>query len=276
MSTPTRVAILGHTADLGGAELALLRLLDAVRDPLIQVHVVLFSDGPLVGLLRDSGHAVEVLPLDLRVARQSRHEAGRSLISLARTVLVLAPFLIRLTRRLRTLDVDVIQTNTLKAHLIGVPVALLARRPLVWWMHDRIETDYLPATTVRIVRWLARRFPRAVVANSRATAATLPGARQVVVAYPGLAPDEIARPRSAPLSGEPPVVGIVGRISDTKGHTIDVGQIPGLDTAGGATRAWKIQGSLDGFVDVTIRDARGKVVLRGTLQAQTAVTSPSP
>jgi hypothetical protein len=65
-------------------------------------------------------------------------------------------------------------------------------------------------------------------------------------------------------------------ISDTKGHTIDVGSIPGLDTAGGATRAWKVQGSLDGFFDVTIRDAHGKVVLRGTLQVQTAVSSPSP
>jgi hypothetical protein len=65
-------------------------------------------------------------------------------------------------------------------------------------------------------------------------------------------------------------------ISDTKGHTIDVGEIPALDAAGGATRAWKVQGSLDGFVDVTIRDAHGKVVLRGTLQAQTAVTSPAP
>jgi len=65
-------------------------------------------------------------------------------------------------------------------------------------------------------------------------------------------------------------------ISDTKGHTIDVGKIPVLDTAGGSTRAWKVQGSLDGFVDVTVRDAHGKVILRGTLQAQAAVASPSP
>jgi hypothetical protein len=65
-------------------------------------------------------------------------------------------------------------------------------------------------------------------------------------------------------------------ISDTKGHTIDVGKIPGLDTAGGATKAWKVQGTLDGFVDVIVRDADGRIVLRGTLQAQTAVASPSP
>jgi predicted anti-sigma-YlaC factor YlaD len=65
-------------------------------------------------------------------------------------------------------------------------------------------------------------------------------------------------------------------ISDTKGHTIDIGRFRALDTAGGATLAREIPSSLSGFVDITIRDARGHTVLRGTLQAQTAVASPSP
>jgi len=65
-------------------------------------------------------------------------------------------------------------------------------------------------------------------------------------------------------------------ISDTKGHAIGVGAIRALDTAGGATMAREIPSSLSGFVDITVRDARGHIVLRGTLQAQTAVASPSP
>ena len=65
-------------------------------------------------------------------------------------------------------------------------------------------------------------------------------------------------------------------ISDTKGRTIDVGTIRALDNAGGATMARELPSSLSGFIDVTIRDAHGKVVLRGTLQAQTAVASPPP
>lgn len=215
---PIRVAILGHTAELGGAELALLRLLDAVTDPAFEIRVILFADGPLVGRLRESGHRVEVLPLDRRVSQLTRQEATRSGLSMVRTTMLLVPFLLRLAHRLRRLDIDLIQTNTLKAHLIGVPAALLARRPLVWWVHDRIETDYLPRPTVRAVRWVARRFPRVVVANSRATGATLPGVSELVVAYPGLAPDDVARPRSAHSPEDPPVVGIVGRISDTKGQ----------------------------------------------------------
>ena len=65
-------------------------------------------------------------------------------------------------------------------------------------------------------------------------------------------------------------------ISDTKGHTVSIGQIHALDTAGGATIAREIPTSLNGFVDVTVRDTRGRMVLRGTLEAQTAVASPSP
>jgi len=79
------------------------------------------------------------------------------------------------------------------------------------------------------------------------------------------------------------VNGLAGRalplnvsISDTKGHTISVGAIHTLDDGGGATMARELQSSLNGFVDVTVRDGHGKVVLRGTLQAQTAVASPSP
>ena len=43
---PVRVAVLDHTAELGGAELALTRLLDALDPALVDPVVVLFSSGP--------------------------------------------------------------------------------------------------------------------------------------------------------------------------------------------------------------------------------------
>jgi predicted anti-sigma-YlaC factor YlaD len=65
-------------------------------------------------------------------------------------------------------------------------------------------------------------------------------------------------------------------ITDTKGHVFEVGTIKRLDTAGGAQLASIVGGSLKGFVDVVVRDAKGHVALRGTLSAQTAVASPTP
>ncbi|EWT02788.1 glycosyl transferase family 1 [Intrasporangium oryzae NRRL B-24470] len=211
---PVRVAVLDHTAELGGAELALIRLLDHVDRRRFEVVVVLFSDGPLAGRLRDAGHAVEVLPLGRDVTGVDRHTAGglQGIVSAARSL----PFVARLARRLRALDVDLVHTTSLKADLLGVPAAGLARRPLVWHVHDRIAPDYLPAPLVGLVRRAARRLPRHVIANSAATAATLPGVRRLSVAHPGLTPEQVApAPRQAQPEG-PPVVGIVGRISPTK------------------------------------------------------------
>lgn len=213
---PLRVVVLDHTAELGGAELALVRLLDALagRDDLV-VHVVLLADGPLVARLEGAGHSVEVLPLRADIATTTRHEAGRSALGIVRRVAAAAPFVVRLTRRLRALHPDVIHTTSLKANLLAVPVARALRKPLVWQVHDRISPDYLPQRLVDLLRRLARTVPRAVLANSHATAHTLPGAGAVVV-HPGLTADEVRdeqRPRP-PV----PVIGMLGRIAETKGQ----------------------------------------------------------
>ena len=52
-------------------------------------------------------------------------------------------------------------------------------------------------------------------------------------------------------------------ITNAKGRALELGSIRRLDSAGGATFARIVPGGLDGFVDVVIRDARGRVVLRG-------------
>ncbi|WP_277452452.1 glycosyltransferase [Janibacter sp. DB-40] len=216
MRGPVRVAILDHTAQLGGVELALVRFMDALatRDD-VDARVVLFAHGPLVQRLRGRGHAVEVLPLDEGVGGTTRHEAALPRTA-ARNAAAAAPFVLRLARRLRELDVDVVHSTTLKAHLLGVPAARLARRPLVWHVRDRIAPDYLPPRVVRLVRGVSTWGPERVITNSRATADTLPGARGLVVAHPGLSPEQIApAPRPLPRT---PVVGMVGRISPTKGQ----------------------------------------------------------
>jgi hypothetical protein len=108
-------------------------------------------------------------------------------------------------------------TTSMKSLVIGSLAARLARKPVVWWVHDRVSPDYLPTAVVRVLRSAARRIPHTVVVNSQATAATLPGARRIVVAYPGFAADQAAAtPRPRPAGD--PVVGLVGRISPTKGQ----------------------------------------------------------
>lgn len=214
-----RVVVLDHTAQLGGAELALLRTCAALDPARVEVTAVLFADGPLAGRLREAGVAVRVLALDPRVATTDRAAAGRSALGAARSVAATLPFVLRLARLLRSLRPDVVHSTSLKADLIGLPAAALARRPLVWHVHDRIAEDYLPAPVARVLRVLARRGPRHVVVNSQATARTLlPLPRGWTLAYPGVAPEQVAAdPAARPVPAEP-VIGLVGRVSPTKGQ----------------------------------------------------------
>ncbi|GIG24551.1 glycosyltransferase [Cellulomonas denverensis] len=212
--TPVRVVVLDHTAQTGGAELALLRTCAALDPARVDLTVVLFADGPLVGLLTAAGVRVRVLPLDPRVATSDRHAAGRvaALRSAARTL----PFVWRLRRELR--GAQVVHTTSLKADLIGLLAGRLAGRPVVWHVHDRIAADYLPGPVVRVLRLLARRAVTEVVVNSRATADTLLPLRRWTLAHPGLAPEQIGPDPAGRVPPEPPVVGIAGRISPTKGQ----------------------------------------------------------
>lgn len=162
--THRRVVFLDHVARLSSAEIALVHLIDACRDD-IRAHVILGEDGPLVERLRGVGADVEVISMapQVRDARKDDMTAGRlpwrSAASLARYTLIVR-------RRLRELQPDLVHTNSLKAAIYGGLAGRLAGLPVVWHIHDRIASDYLPRPAVAVVRLMARCVPSWVLANS--------------------------------------------------------------------------------------------------------------
>lgn len=196
--------------------MALLRLCAAIDRSDVDLRVILLSDGPLRERLEAIGVPVEVLVLDADVTGLNRYAAGRLSMANLRRFALMVPFVWRLSRRVRQLRPDVVQTNTLKTSLFGLVVAPLAGRPLVWYLHDRIADDYLPGALVRVIR-AAARLPRAVIANSEASAATI-APRRCALAYPGYAPEQRLASLSDRVEPERTVVGLLGRISPTKGQ----------------------------------------------------------
>ena len=216
---PLRVVYLDHCAKLSGGEIALARMLPALR-PEVEPLVILGEDGPLVGRLEALGIGVEILPLAPAV-RDVRKDAvssrGASLASAARV----APYILELTRRLRQLRPDLVHTNSLKASLYGGVAGRLARVPVVWHVRDRIAADYLPPAAVGLVRASSRVLPTAVVANSRCTLATLPAARRGAVVDNSVVNDALPTIRVAPHHGRDVVtIGVVGRLAPWKGQHV--------------------------------------------------------
>ncbi len=209
-----RVVVLGHTAALSGGELAMARLLPALRD--VDVHVVLATDGPLVGLLKELGVSVELLamPVLLRDLRKERVGIGQGI---AVPAVMGGWYVGKLTRRLRQLRPDLVHTNTLKAALYGGIASKAAGVPCLWHIRDRIEPDYLPVTAVNLVRSCARILPEYVVANSTSTLMSLhlpAGLGEVVPSPVEIGPCRV-REGSRPLR-----IGMLGRLAPWKGQDL--------------------------------------------------------
>jgi glycosyltransferase involved in cell wall biosynthesis len=216
---PIRVVYLDHIARLSGGEIALLRLLPALAGA-VDAHVILGEDGPLVERLRAVDISVEVLPMAPRVRDLRRDEVTSTGLDPA-SMPDLARYLLALRSRLRILKPDLVHTNSLKAALYGGLAGRLAGIPVIWHVRDRIAPDYLPRSAVRLVHLAARVLPRAVVANSTATLATLPRLGQAEVLYNPIVPDVIPRPRSGSSARTNGLrIGMVGRLAQWKGQHV--------------------------------------------------------
>ena len=218
-----KILLVDHTAALGGAELALLRLLREVDRTRFDCRVLLFSPGPLAAQLTQAGIPVEILPLTEAVVSTSRHDAGRTLLRFGQVAAV-AGCIWRLARYLRAQGIDLVHTQSLKSHLIGGLASRLAARPCIWHLHIQIADDYLPRRVAQVFRRLAHWLPRYLIANSEFTLRSVQPCdpRRSWVVYPGIPLQEYTRkvPRPDRTADAEAMVGIIGRLSSTKGQDV--------------------------------------------------------
>jgi glycosyltransferase involved in cell wall biosynthesis len=176
-----RLAFLNPTGCLGGAEMCLLDLLAALRAgcPGWTFRVLLGDDGPLRREAEALGASCDVLPMPGALAAvgdaglgagsaRGRRAAGLALAARGPAAgIASASYLRRLRRALKAAAPDVVQTNGMKAHVLGT---LAAPRgvPVVWHLHDYCGSRLVMA---RLLRWTARaRRGVRVVAVSRSVA----------------------------------------------------------------------------------------------------------
>ena len=167
-----RVLFFDHTATLGGGEIALANLVRCLNLNKVKPIVLLASDGPLAEHLCAIAETY-VLPLSAGVVTHKKDKLGIATLFRVRDALSVLIYSSQLARFIRTHDIDVVHTNSLKADIVGGAAGRLAGRTVVWHVRDRIEDDYLPKLVVRTFRLLARVIPSYVIANSAATLRTL-------------------------------------------------------------------------------------------------------
>ncbi|MDQ2857064.1 MAG: glycosyltransferase [Candidatus Eremiobacteraeota bacterium] len=209
----TRVAFVDQAgAVAGGAERTLATLLAFTPEDL-KPTVILFEDGAFADELRRMPVAVEILraPGSFATSKRERVRAGAVFDTFGQAL--------RLARRLRELRIDVVYSNTMKAHFVCALAARLARIPCVMHFHDIVD-----GTVMHALRAAARLGSVERVACAHAVAdavglerTTVSYGPIVLEAYRGLPRRDAARDALG-LPKDVPVVALVGRINRWKGH----------------------------------------------------------
>lgn len=221
-----RVLYVDHTAQLSGGELALARLIPALRGD-VEPSVVLGEDGPFVGHLRELGIRVTVTPLRSATKDVRKDRLANPLVAAGHLGAVLAQAR-GLRRLIATEGIDLVHTNSLKSGFYGCLAARLAGVPSVWHLRDRLAPDYLPRPAILAVQAALSLLPSRVICNSEATRATLPARlrkRAAVVPSPLRASGEQGEASAEPNReafradrAAPFTAGMVGRFAPWKGQ----------------------------------------------------------
>ncbi len=224
---------------LGGAELCL-------RDIVLgrgnrRDRVVLFQDGPLGDLLRQDNVGVRIESLGRRGGEVRKSSGIGAKIAASVGVAQLARRVAKVAR-----DIDVIYANTAKALIVATIAGRLARRPVIYHLHDILSADHFSRSNLRLLSMLAKHGAAHVIANSQATAdafiAVGGNCDRITVIYNGIdsVPFDLAiaraeRERAAIRASigltDEPLLGLFGRFAPWKGQHVAIealGRLPGV------------------------------------------------
>jgi len=232
LNVPVRIAYLSVSDELGGSEIVLLETIKGIRRlrPAWTQQVILPGRGPLLDRAEAAGADCIVVPMPSSLARVGEFGSGPALLAarLVPTVLALPAYLHRLRSVLTTGRPDIIHTNGLKAHVLGVRAR--GRSRVVWHLHEYVGGR-------RLTRFLLARHQgrvAAMVANSKSVAADVTAALRprlpVDVVYNAVdletftpdGPIEDLDRRAGLAPAAPPVVrvGLVATFARWKGHEV--------------------------------------------------------
>jgi glycosyltransferase involved in cell wall biosynthesis len=220
-----RITFVSHAADVGGAEICMLDLMDAGR---FRSQLVLMSDGQLADEARRRKRNISFVNLHPRLRRIRRDSTLQSLtapIGLFASAIALSHHIGRN---------DVVVANSQKAFVVAAVARLRQKFPLVWHLHDIIDASSgFSWLNERVVIGLANARADVVVANSKAAADAFIRAGgcadKVKVVYNGINPAPFAavdrqhaavRLRASLGLPEARIIAMFGRITPWKGHSV--------------------------------------------------------
>lgn len=222
-----RLLIVNHAVEIGGAENVLLRLLDNLDPNLFEPSVASPDQGPLTAELESRDIRVFYGFPSPRLLKVRRMSVGAN-----KAAAFLYPFdmlttIIRLAWLISRKRFDIVLTNSAKADIYGSLAGYIARRPVVWRLHDIVGPEAFSRFNILLFKVTASHFAKRVLAVSEATRKAFIAqglsADKVRCVYNGVdlssptpKPDSTIREEYS-LDPSAPVAAMIGRLVHWKG-----------------------------------------------------------
>lgn len=187
---PLRPLLVSPYGSIGGAQLVLLRIVDAMGEEFEPSGLVM-DEGPMAGLLEKRGVATQV----------ERLPGKRSILDFPGAAR-------RVARHLEGQRISLVHANGIKAAVFGIALSRRLGVPLVWMKHDHVMDG-------AISRMLALRCDAVICVSETMASQFSPRVRKrVAVVYPGAEPAGSNVP-----PGDELMIACVGRLDPAKGFT---------------------------------------------------------
>jgi len=222
MGKPVRTLFVTHAAEFGGSELSLFEILERLDRNRVNPALASFSDGPLADAVKNLGIDVRIVSGAERIVRTRRADfvSYKKFYPVALGAASVVPGAIELAKYAKSQKVDVIYTNSSKAHILGGIAGRISRARVVWHFRDIFSNEIIRGFFSRSSALLAD----TVVCNSQATAGQFDTHRDSRVIYNGLPVEKVINSRTAEeirtelgISIDAKVIGNVSRLVEIKG-----------------------------------------------------------
>jgi glycosyltransferase involved in cell wall biosynthesis len=223
-----RFLIVNHAVEMGGAERVLLRLLDRMDRELFEPALACPHEGPLVKEMRNRNITVYLGYPASRLLEVKRRSVGKDWKKVLAYPYDMALTVLRLARLIRREGFDLVFTNSAKGDIYGSLAGWLARKPVVWRLHDIVTAEAFSRLNIWFFSTFASLFACKVLAVSGAVKNALVdqgvSKDKVRVVYNGIDLEDIARRVAEEdiraewdVTAGAPLAGMVGRLVDWKG-----------------------------------------------------------
>lgn len=209
--------------EVGGAEKWLRFLIERIDKKSFNPIFVSFSSGSLADNLKKAGIEVNIINTNKRLISITRRQLLYNPIALLIFVIYCIPAIKNLISFINYKDIDIVHTNSLKAHLLGGIAAKLTNKLLIWHMHELV----LGRISRKLLIFLAKILPdrMIVVCNKhREFFASHIHKDKLITIHNGIDVDlmnqNVDRQRIRQEFGlqDIPLVALVSRLVRTKGH----------------------------------------------------------